>query len=689
MRIKVKNFNQKDGENMADGSIFIETRLDNKKLHKDLEAAKKQVDKLQEQLNKKQAEKTGLEADFKAATKAAAQTEKTVAQLRAELEKTKQIANGDVKVSPEQFIANGMRQEEITTEIKEQEKTLKQQNRAAENLGKKYTDIADKVRTIGERLDSARDEAGELAQTIAKRETDVARVMNEANAAVDKFTKRLTSLAKRALVFSVITMALRDVRTWLGNVIKTNSEARQSIAQLKAALLTLAQPLVGVIIPALTALVRILTAVVTQIARIVAAIAGTSAKASAQSAEALNKQTEALKNTGSAAKKAGKSLAAFDEINKLDSNADTSGGGASAETIAPDFTFLDAVDEKMTGIANAVLLVAAGLALWKLNERFPGVIGMVKNNIGWLAIAVGGLVIAWDGLKDAWENGVDFDNLTEIIMGATMAVFGLYKAFGKVGGGIALVVTGAAMLVTAFKDIIDNGANLQNTLLLIAGIVATGLGFFLLTGSIIPLVIAGIASVITAVLGLTGNLQEFTVNLKENIMGGLIDFITGVFMGDWEKAWEGIKKVFTGIWNGIVIILESAVNLIIEGVNWLISQLNKIHFEIPDWVPGIGGLSYGVNISPIEKVSLPRLASGAVIPPNREFLAVLGDQKSGTNIETPLSTMIQAFKQALSEVGYNGQSEAYLMLDDVQLGKVIYRLNKSESNRIGVSLVEV
>lgn len=673
---------------MADGSIFIETRLDNKKLHKDLEATKKQIDKLQEQLNEKQTEKTGLEADFKAATEAAAETERNVARLRAELEKTRQISSGDVNVSPEQFVANSMRQKEITAEIKEQEKVLRQQNRAAENLGKKYTDIADKVRTIGEKLDKARDKAGELAQTIAKRETGISGAMNEANEAVEKFTKRLTLLAKRALVFSVITMALRGMRTWLGNVVKTNDEARQAIAQLKAALLTLAQPLVGVIIPALTTLVRVLTAVVTQIARVVSAIAGTTAKASAQSAEALNKQTEALKNTGSAAKKAGKSLAAFDEINKLDSNADTSGAGASAETIAPDFTFLDAVDEKMTGIANAVLLVAAGLALWKLSERFPEVIGMVKNNIGWLAIAVGGLVIAWDGLKDAWENGVDFDNLTEIIMGATMVVFGLYKAFGKTGGGIALVVAGAAMLVTAFNDIVENGATLQNTLLLIAGIVATGLGFFVLTGSVIPLVIAGIASVVVAVLGLTGNLQEFMVNLKENILGGLIDFITGVFTGDWEKAWEGVKKVFFGIWNGIIMIIESAINIVIKGINWMITKLNTLSFEVPSWVPEIGGNTIGFSIPPITEVQLPRLASGAVIPPNREFLAVLGDQKSGTNIEAPLATIEQAVQNVLSRNGgTNGDITITIKAAPGLTRYLKYELDK-ENNRVGTRLVQ-
>ena len=87
--------------------------------------------------------------------------------------------------------------------------------------------------------------------------------------------------------------------------------------------------------------------------------------------------------------------------------------------------------------------------------------------------------------------------------------------------------------------------------------------------------------------------------------------------------------------------------------------------------------------------NIPALARGAVIPPNREFLAVLGDQKQGTNIETPLATMVQAFKQALSESGYNGRNEATLVLDRDTLGKVIYKLNKAESRRVGVNLAGV
>lgn len=175
----------------------------------------------------------------------------------------------------------------------------------------------------------------------------------------------------------------------------------------------------------------------------------------------------------------------------------------------------------------------------------------------------------------------------------------------------------------------------------------------------------------------------------KQIFSGLIEFLTGVFTLDWKKAWEGIKEIFRGIWNTIVGVLEAAVNLIIKGINWLIDQLNKIHFEIPDWVPGIGGKSFGINISHVNELKIPRLAQGAVIPPNREFMAVLGDQKSGTNIETPLATMVQAFKQALAESGYGGNNEAVLVLDKDVLGKVVYRLNKAEGTRIGVNLSEV
>ena len=668
---------------MPDGEIIINTELDNKEAQKELDRLIKKIQKSQQALAEKKDNQSGIAAELKSATDEAIKTEDTVARLMEELNGLKDITNGRAIASPGATIDAYQKQSQISDELKRQENILKEQNKQAEKIGKKYAEITDKVLDEERALAAARDRAGELQKQIAEQEK-APEIIKATSDAVEKFSMRVKKLAKRVLVFTVIASALRKLKTWFTNVLKTNDQAQKAFAQLKAALLTLAQPIVNVLIPAFVAFVQILARVVAGLARLVSSLFGTSAKASADAAKALNDETKAIKGAGSAAKKAGKSLAAFDEINQLSDS--SSGGGVS---LNPDFSIFDEADKRFDKIAKAVALIGAGLLAWKISDKLPGILGTVMQKIAGIAIACGGLILIWDAVSDAFENGINWGNLGELLLGATALVGGLALAFGKVGAGIGVVIAGGALLITAFNDIATNGTNLKNTLALLAGLVLTGLGFFILTGSVIPLVIAGILAVVAAVLALTGNLEEFAVNLKENILGGIIDFITGVFTGDWKKAWDGVKKIFKGIWNSIVIVVESAINIMIKGINWLISKLNTIHFDIPDWVPIIGGKSFGIHINPVAEVKLPRLATGAVIPPNREFLAVLGDQKSGTNIETPLATMIQAFKQALAEGGYSGANEAVLVCDKDVLGKVIYKLNKAEGSRIGVNLTGV
>ena len=160
--------------------------------------------------------------------------------------------------------------------------------------------------------------------------------------------------------------------------------------------------------------------------------------------------------------------------------------------------------------------------------------------------------------------------------------------------------------------------------------------------------------------------------LKE-ICNGLVEFITGVFSGDWSKAWEGIKDIFKGVWNAIVSLLESAANFIVDG-------LNKLSFDVPSWVPAIGGSHFGLNIS---HVSLPRLAKGAVIPPNQEFLAVLGDQTRGKNIETPESLLREIVQEesGTQEINIVAQGEMS------QLIKLLKLKLQEEDKRVGSSLI--
>lgn len=632
---------------MADGEVVFEATISDKKLHQELNKVKSNIESLQKEFNRLGDQKTPMEDRLR--------------NIGAELDAAKQVL-ADMRSAPK-----GTYEKTDVSEQAERVRMLQSEfNKTANEVDK----LNEKLNKTGDKISDAKTQAVELAQQIEGRAKG-AGLRNATEAAADSmkvFGQRLKSVVRSALVFTVITQALSKVRDWVKNVVMVNSEARESIAQLKGALLTLAQPLVSVIVPAFTLLVKVITAVVSQITRLVALISGKSVKATANSAKALNKETSALKGTGSAAKKAASQLAAFDEINQISTDtASDAGGGASADAITPDFSYMDDISDRLKKIADAVMLIAAGLALWKISSSLPGVLGTILQKLGGILVAVGGLILLWDGLSDAWNNGVNWKNLLEMLAGTAALAGGLAIAFGKVGAGIGLVVAGAAMIITAFKDICDNGANLQNTLLLIAGIIATGLGFFFLTGSVIPLVIAGIATVVTAVLALTGNLTEFARNLKDNILGGIIQFIKGAFTGDWNSAWEGVKKVFKGIWNSIVIIAESAVNAIIKGLNWLISKINTIKFTVPSWVPGVGGKSIGGHLSSLSEVHLPRLATGAVIPPNKEFLAVLGDQKSGTNIETPLATMVDAFKQAMAESG--GTTTVVIQLDGKEIAR--------------------
>lgn len=159
---------------------------------------------------------------------------------------------------------------------------------------------------------------------------------------------------------------------------------------------------------------------------------------------------------------------------------------------------------------------------------------------------------------------------------------------------------------------------------------------------------------------------------------GLLDFITGVFTGDWKKAWNGIKTYFSGIWNGLVNVVKVPVNLIIDlvegmangvisALNGMIRAMNRLSFDIPDWVPGIGGKKFGLNLKEISKISIPRLATGGYVAANTPQLAIIGDNKREGEIVAPESkiteAVVAAFRQFLPLFNNGGNNKPiYLTL---------------------------
>lgn len=125
-------------------------------------------------------------------------------------------------------------------------------------------------------------------------------------------------------------------------------------------------------------------------------------------------------------------------------------------------------------------------------------------------------------------------------------------------------------------------------------------------------------------------------------LGGLIDFVTGVFTGDWDKAWRGVANIFRGIWNGIVGALETA-------LNWIVNGLNSLNFTVPNWIPFVGGNYVGFNIAPVNFGRLPMLAEGTVVPKQAGmFAAILGDNTREHEVVSPLSTIKQALREELA-----------------------------------------
>lgn len=147
------------------------------------------------------------------------------------------------------------------------------------------------------------------------------------------------------------------------------------------------------------------------------------------------------------------------------------------------------------------------------------------------------------------------------------------------------------------------------------------------------------------------------IDIAVTVFRGILDFLSAVFRGDWNAAWNAIASTVSSVWdrigntiksaaNGIIGFVNGMVQAIFNGLNMAIQALNHISIDLPEW---LGGGHFGFNIGAITAPQIPYLAQGAVIPPNREFMAVLGDQSHGTNVEAPLATIQQAVAAVMQD----------------------------------------
>lgn len=300
-------------------------------------------------------------------------------------------------------------------------------------------------------------------------------------------------------------------------------------------------------------------------------------------------------------------------------------------------------------------ILAAGVGIGILiGSWIPLLIGMIAALLLSITVSTGHGEELIRGVKETLQGFIDF--FAGIFTGDTeRTAKGIEGIFSGLKGIIGSVIDGIRDWLNGLLDWIDKKTN----------------------GKLKPL-ITGIKAIVTAVFG---NIKQTVGNVIDDIktiFSGLIKFISGVFSGDFDKAWEGIKDIFKGIWNTIIDLLNGAINIIIKGINWLIKQMNKISFDVPSWVPFVGGKSIGVNIDYISENVLPHLAKGAVIPANDEFLAVLGDQTHGNNIEAPEGLIRKIVRE---ESGGSGEVHVTIVLDSVT-GKKLFETVVRENNAV-------
>lgn len=207
-----------------------------------------------------------------------------------------------------------------------------------------------------------------------------------------------------------------------------------------------------------------------------------------------------------------------------------------------------------------------------------------------------------------------------------------------------------------------------------------------------PAFVSTFKEVFAVVKSTVKTLGEVISGLFE-ILGGLIDFITGVFTGNWTKAWEGIKTIFKGIFDTLWPIVKMPLNLVIDGINAMIGGLNSIKVDIPDWVPGFGGETFGISIPKI-----PKLARGGIV--DSPTVAMIGEAgkeaviplENTSFVNTLASALGSAVMAAMQIGGSNnsapsGGGDIVVQVDGTTLARIINPYLSQEQGRIGGTIL--
>lgn len=530
-----------------------------------------------------------------------------------------------------------------------------------------------------------------------------------------RFGSRFREILSGALIFNGLSSALRSITSYFGTALSANQEYTRSLSALRGSLMTAFQPIYEFVLPAITTLINWLNTAAQVIGKFFSTLTGKSYSQMQKNAKALNNQANAISGVGDAAEEASKQLAGFDEINRLDSANSAAGGSGTMQPIfngfdmdrysemidrfiAPlqniDFTALrnslsglgDSFSRLGTIIKDSLewawFEILVPLGEWTIEEAAPEVVATLASALGMVSEILGPVV---DGLKQFWEW---IQPIVEFVQDTVVLVFqkfqeafdALAQTFREKGPEISDIISNIGETLSVVWDLIQPTIeNLRDLF----------------------------DDVFSQLVEIVGKAIDKLIDVFYN----LSEFVTGFLSKDWQRAWDGLKNVVQNTVSFIIDMLFGLKDLFIRIFDGILQALYDVLTTIDNFFGG-GSSSASSNARiaapySIERsmmaaqmpyiftppIPIPALAQGAVLPANRPFLAVVGDQKNGTNIEAPLDTIKQAVAEVMAQ-NYGDDRVAQLLetlisvvesieVGDDVIGKAAARYNRREARARG------
>ena len=647
---------------MADGSIMIETKLLTDKFDKQIVNLEKRIKEEENKSELKLKAKLQAEDELK-------RHKQAIFEIEQEYEKTSQQVEHLQNIMSKQSRGISLTPQEFT-DLQGSEKVIANNEKIGETLDKMYA----KEVKLNNAVDRTSLAYSQIQSNVSAYKAKIESVnIQKQQAQVDQlkngFNKMNTSVSSSIKHIGRLALGIFSVASAYRLMSSASSTLGQYDEQYATNLEYIRYLIAQAIAPALKYVVNLASTLLSYLNYIANAWFGITLFSKNSAKNFMN----AKNSTGGISKNTGKikkdlQTTPFDEMNVLSDTSDSgtsggAGGGAIAPSIDPSLfagkvpDWLKWIADNKDLILSVMAGITAGLLAWKL-----GLDGIKALGIGLL---IAGVVYTIESLleylKDpSWENfGKSIQDIGLIILG-----------LGIIIGNVPLIVAGAIVLIIG--TIVKYWEQIKTFL-------QSGIDW-----------LKGKSDWVHEMFGDTiGDIYDFIVDILQNtldsldglfegiktIFDGIIKLIKGVFTGDWEMAWEGLKQIVKGVFDSLWAIAKWPLNMIISALNTLIRGANRIHFNVPDWVPGIGGKQFGFNIPEI-----PKLAKGTILNNPGYGVPVAGGRalagESGREAYVPL-TDTQLLEELGSTIGkyINLNATIPIYVGNRQIAREIKKIN--------------